>query len=465
MSESIVFTAEQKALYRETFAPSATDGQWQYFIGECERRGLVPGVHAIFKVKQDTEYNKELQREVNVEKVVLITTINALRLIALRSGLFTGYGKFVYHYMDEGTLSQSEIPLGKKPHAVSVELYREGWGRPVLSVARYAACIQPNSKMWDIRAEEQTAKCAEANGLRMVAPEECGGLYTTDEMGGDESPLKTAGRAPEPAAAVPAPTVAPAVNQAPAEFKRGETITVGPALPGVPILPFAQTPVTNTPSLPAPAVGPMIQSQPPAPVTSAPKPPAPPAPRPAAPPAPPKPPAGPSAPVPPTAIGPTGPTGPVTPLIAFPAEQLGPAHETHSEIAAVADRVARDKDPVSGTAVAAAILAPAPVTKPFTVSDSAPVVTLVAQHAVIPATDAATADEYKKFLDRSAKIVRDKLERDAKLRGAGNFVKDYLLKRSGKKSLKDISAATFETLILALETAPAEHAAKIVQEK
>ena len=186
MIEPIRFTEEQKAAYRAVIAPNATDAQWEYFCTECQRRNLIPGTHVVFQVRPAKEWNAQLQQQVTVQKVALVTTINALRLIAERSGKFKGYGRFTYYYGDaDGEPTKtSAIPLGRVPHAVSVELFRDGWVQPVFAHARYDACCQTKrdgnkevpTMMWTKRGEEQLAKCAEAFGLRMVAPEECGGL-------------------------------------------------------------------------------------------------------------------------------------------------------------------------------------------------------------------------------------------------------------------------------------------------
>src|SRR5258708_5816167 len=95
------FTEEQKSAYRKILAPNATEEQWTYFIGECQRRELIPGVHVLFQVRNAEEFSQQLQRKIQVQKVTLVTTINALRLIAERSGKFRGYGRFTYYYADE----------------------------------------------------------------------------------------------------------------------------------------------------------------------------------------------------------------------------------------------------------------------------------------------------------------------------------------------------------------------------
>ena len=96
MTEPLKFTDEQRRAYRAAYASDATDDQFTLFIGECERRALIPGVHVFFQLRAAREYDKKLRQDVIVQKVTLITGINALRLIAERSGKFEGYGRFQY---------------------------------------------------------------------------------------------------------------------------------------------------------------------------------------------------------------------------------------------------------------------------------------------------------------------------------------------------------------------------------
>jgi hypothetical protein len=75
---------------------------------------------------------------------------------------------------------------------------------------------------------------------------------------------------------------------------------------------------------------------------------------------------------------------------------------------------------------------------------------------IVPGGEApATPEEYQNFVGkRAAKLVRDKLT-PAGLKQAGDLMKAYLLKQSGKVQLKQISAATFEAVLAALESATA----------
>lgn len=219
MPESIHFTDAEKASYRNVYAPTASDAHWNLFIQECERRALVPGVDVVFQLRDTKEYNEQLRASVDGKRVVFITTISALRLIAERSGKYAGHGPFTFYYQDGvDTFKSSVVPFGRIPHAVSVEGYRKDWQVPMLATARYLAYVQNKdggpSYMWTSRAEEMTAKCAEALMLRTVAPEECSGILISEELdNGVDAPAIDKLKQDVAPATIPQATVAPTVNQ------------------------------------------------------------------------------------------------------------------------------------------------------------------------------------------------------------------------------------------------------------
>src|ERR1700722_10119846 len=226
MPEVLRFSEAEKAAFRSIYAPNSNAEQWALFINECERRQLVPGVHVVFQLRSASEWSQQLNRRVSVQKVTLITTINALRLIADRSGKYEGHGPFVYHYgVEGGDLKESRIPLGKIPHAVSVEGFRKDWRAPLFTTARYEAYAQMKddggtkvpTAMWAAgkgRGEEQLAKCCEALMLRTIAPEECAGLLISEELGNDIDKQEEAVAPVE----VPKQIIAPVVNQEACSF-------------------------------------------------------------------------------------------------------------------------------------------------------------------------------------------------------------------------------------------------------
>ncbi len=464
--EQIQFNEEQRRVYRAAHAPQATDEQYDFFITECERRALIPGTHVVFNLRKASEYNMQLQRYVDVFRPTLITTINALRLIAERTKKFEGYGNVTFYYCDDSgqPTVKSIIPLGRIPHAVTVELYRTGWRNAVLGVARFDACVQLKSDknptaMWFKRGEEQLAKCAEADGLRKVAPEECGGLYIEEEMAsaGKEEAAPAADITPT---VIPAATVAPAVNQSPAPLMAQRFDPTGDP-PGRAPDPAIKLATAATPVKPA-------VPRPPAPAVK---------PAPAVTPAP-----APAAPVKATSPQETGDKQRV-------AHVDDPVQEPPAEMAEFADRLARDTTPAgpvtladeleaAGNAAAAAQAAadtqkPAPVTGPITDADlpaglgeppapkpPRPVVPTQVQPAVPTQVNSAGIADSK---NRMAKIVRDKLEGAAKLKNAGPLVKAYLSKKSGQADIKKIDAAIWLEVVNELEAATPEQAADIVK--
>ena len=419
--EPLKFTDEQKKAYRAAYASDANDTQAALFFNECERRALIPGQHVFFQLRAAREYDKKLRQDVIVQKVTLITGINALRLIAERSGKFEGYGRFQFYYGDNDgkPTVKSDIPLGRIPHAVGVELYRAGWRNPVFAVARFDACAQFKAdkslnRMWATRGEEQLAKCAEAAGLRMVAPEECGGLYIDEEMGNQSEPETPA--APTPTVIPPQPTVAPVVNQAAAP---------APAAPAPPATPAPAAQATPKPPVPA---GPAPKSPPPPP--------------PAARTAPAPPPAAPN----PSPV----PAAPVEPVAATAARVNAQADQAKAEFVAKVAEQQTDLTPAEKQEMKGAMERdPDPVATPIV--ETIPALQVPPGTPVIDAEVPATPTERQTFLNRAAKIVRDTMEGKAKVKEAGAFLRSYFAKQAGVTDLKKITAAKWEQMISELE--------------
>lgn len=453
MSDLTSITQAEAAIYRAEHAPHATDAQWNYFWTECQRRNLVPGVHVIFQVRSAKEYSRELGREIDVEKVVLITTIAALRLVAERSGKFAGYGRTTWHYQTETvagfapTFIDSHVPWGKAPHAVTVEGHRHGWSHPVYFTARLKTFHQ-NNAMWNEREEEQLAKCAEAGMLRMAAPEDCAGLFLKEELIRENLTGASDKVAPAEVVQPPKPTVAPAVNQ-----------TAAVVEPEQPKLETSRIPEVAQASAVAVEQAKKVQ----APPTPA-KPPIP-TPRPAAPPVPkPVPPAAKVAPpvIPAPAASPVVPAAPAVGAetnihgvavtdndlpenLRRQPERQEPVQDTVKEIAAVASAVERDKDPV--LVQAAETLAP-----------KEPIAAVAA-----PPTEGMDSETYQKLMGRSQKIVR-KFENEFKMKNVGGQVKEWLLKKTGQTKLQKITKQQFEEVLTSLEqAATAELAAAVLK--
>lgn len=405
MAEALRFTDAEKTSFRAIYAPTATDDQWNLFINECQRRALVPGVHVVFQLRTAKEWDAELRESKFVKKVTLITTINALRLIADRSGKYEGHGPFEYYYgTEDGDLKNSKIPLGKIPHAVAVEGYRAGWRAPLFATARYAAYVQQQGKenekrptqMWATRGEEQLAKCCEALMLRTVAPEECAGLLINEELGNDglvDRETTNEEVTKQETAVIPNSTVAPVVNQ-----------SKGTAEAAAPTLVFEGGNPPHTAPDSALVKKALDEAKPGATVT-----------------------------VGPAIVAAQVPNiGSAIVTLVAEAEQ-GRQRELH-----VMEESSRTQAPVASVAVAA-----------------------------VSTEGLPTKKENDDFLGRATVLVRDKLPKAGmKDNEASMGMKNYLLKQAGVTGLKQIPKVVYESLLKALEDAPTpEAAAAIVREK
>ena len=233
---SIEFTPQQLKAFRAEFCKGFNDDQFEVSMAFCQLRDLLPGKHVLFQLRRSKEWDDYIRAKVEVTKVVFITTIDAARLIALRSKEYTGQDPETYIYLDsEGNPSvESKIPLPqvplppagqpalpREPWAVRTTVYRKSFDHPITSVARFDAYAstykQDNAirltEMWIKRGPEQLAKCSEMLSLRKSFPEELASLYLDIELKNEEEPAPTA---VTPASVVPLPPTAPPVNQQPA---------------------------------------------------------------------------------------------------------------------------------------------------------------------------------------------------------------------------------------------------------
>lgn len=448
--ERLHFSETEKQAFRAAFAPTATDNQWNLFINECERRALIPGTHVIFSIRGKNEWDPTLGKKVPVTSVVFMTTIAALRLIAARSGNYEGHKPFTYVYTreseDQGFL-ESKVPLGRVPHAVTVEMKRRGWADPIFAVARYDACVQLKgddkipTQMWEKRGEEQLAKCCEAAGLRELAPEDCAGLYIEEEMPRLERDEEHG--TPVAPVALPKATIVPTANPARAEVESAPVaaatiVTGNPASRDVQV---ENSSPTLQPGAPDRAMAEMdklsaeVNRQTHNEQTLA----APPKPAPAAPPM-----AG--------LFGDDSPAAAPAPIQAAPKAVPQPQNQ-----------------PTTAPQAALAPVAP-PVSVPVQVSSAVPPQVNDAPDAMftppaapplvpmpVPAGDTpATAAEHAQFMARAAKIVRDVLPKaGVKDFECGPLVSGWLTKQSGKIKVNRISAAKFEELLGKLEAVAA----------
>jgi phage recombination protein Bet len=209
MNEFNYSPEELKAMKNE-YAKQATQQQFDLWIAECRNRGLVPVKDVVLQIRATKEWNPETRVKDFVKKAVHITTIQALRKLAERTGKYAGQLPSVWIYLDNtGSPSiESEVPLPdlnnlsapRRPWAAKASVVRKGFEHPITVPARFEAYAQYFSdggtqslnSTWANRGPEQLEKCAEALALRKAFPEELGGLYLQEELRDEETVAATA---------------------------------------------------------------------------------------------------------------------------------------------------------------------------------------------------------------------------------------------------------------------------------
>lgn len=213
----IVFTQEELDALKKEYASQASPEQFTLWIAECKRRGLVPQRDVVLQIRAVKEWDQESKQKIFKKKAVYITTIQALRKLAERTGKYAGQLPSMWVYLDgDGNPSiESDVPLPetnstqlpRRPWAAKASVERTGFKHPITVPARFEAYAQYFStdggqklnNTWENRGPEQLEKCAEALALRKAFPEELGGLYLQEEMT-DETVIEQTQPTTEPTA-------------------------------------------------------------------------------------------------------------------------------------------------------------------------------------------------------------------------------------------------------------------------
>lgn len=243
-------TPEQMALIKNTCAKDATPEELRLFVTVSAQTRLNPLLKQIHFVKRWDSRAVASDGKRGAMVGAFQVGIDGFRIIAERTGKYAGKvseewcgpdGKWVDVWLSN-----------EHPFAARVTGRRKDWPEPVRFIARWSAYVQMTkdgeiTSMWRQRDAEQLAKCAEAGMLRIVAPNDLSGLYTPEEIGGEEEssfdrPLNILPSGPSPkaeeakaaaAAAESALSVPAGAGEKPSE----ESVATAPEKPAEPAEP------------------------------------------------------------------------------------------------------------------------------------------------------------------------------------------------------------------------------------
>ena len=174
MSTALIeFDQDEIDIIRKTIAPECSKDELRLFIQVCKQTGLNPFARQIYAI-------------VRQGKMTIQTSIDGYRLLAQRSGEYTGQeGPFWY---DDRKKEWVDLWLEDYlPAAAKTGVMRKGFVQPIYAVASFRSYAAKKSNgdlmnLWAKMPEVMIAKVSESLALRRAFPAELSGIYTDAEM-------------------------------------------------------------------------------------------------------------------------------------------------------------------------------------------------------------------------------------------------------------------------------------------
>lgn len=183
---------EQKAILRKSPLCSKLTEDWkEYFFEVVERTRLDPFTGQIrpdVRKSKDEDGNK-------VPNLIIITTLQGLRAIGERSGQLDG--ESAPEWSDANGEWKDVWLYSDPPVAARASVFRKDRPRPQTAVVRWDAFVQlvfdkqgnlVPGPFWKKMGSHMLAKCALAAGYRGAFPNQCSGLYISEEIGEELDP-------------------------------------------------------------------------------------------------------------------------------------------------------------------------------------------------------------------------------------------------------------------------------------
>lgn len=178
---------QQIDLVKQTIAKGATDLELEWFLEQCNARGLSPFNGQVWGVKRREQVDGQW-REVFATQV----GIAGLRLIAERTGRYGG--RLSQEWCGRDGVWRDVWLEEDPPAAARVAIRRTDVPTPIVGTVLYREYVQTNRDgrpigRWRSAPSDMLAKCAESAALRAAFPEELAGLqFTTDDGPGEPPP-------------------------------------------------------------------------------------------------------------------------------------------------------------------------------------------------------------------------------------------------------------------------------------